>query len=311
MNLLTCFNNSTPILMEGSIGERLKREYNIQIDKIIALASLVYDQNARSAMESIYNEYMKTAEKYNLPLMITTTTRRVNYDLTYKAGFNEDIIKDNVDFLRRISDKSTSDIFLGGMMGCKGDAYKATDVLQINEAFEFHLWQVNLFKKAKVDYLYAAIMPALSEAIGIAKAMETAELPYIISFMIRNNGKLIDGTNINDALNEIDNNTKNKPLCYMVNCVHPSIVKSALSFDFNKTDIVRKRFGGIQANTSPLPPEELDNCIDLKTSDSNTLANEIMDLNNFINLKIFGGCCGTDNTHIEELARRLKDKIKG
>ena len=30
-------------------------------------------------------------------------------------------------------------------------------------------------------------------------------------------------------------------------------------------------------------------------------------LYNEFNLKLFGGCCGTDNTHIEEIAKRLKD----
>ena len=47
----------------------------------------------------------------------------------------------------------------------------------------------------------------------------------------------------------------------MTNCVHPQILYSALSNDFNKTDVVGKKFKGIQANTSSSSPEELDNCI--------------------------------------------------
>lgn len=53
-----------------------------------------------------------------------------------------------------------------------------------------------MFLEAKVDFLYAGIMPALVEAIGMARAMENTGLPYIISFMIRSDGKLIDGTTI-------------------------------------------------------------------------------------------------------------------
>ncbi len=150
-------------------------------------------------------------------------------------------------------------------------------------------------------------MPALEEAIGMAKAMESTELPYIISYMIRDNGKLIDGISIHTAIETIDNNTLRKPLCYMVNCVHPRILKTALSQSFNLSNIVRERFSGIQANTSFLSPEELDNCEDLETSDSVSLADEMIDLFNYFNPKIFGGCCGTNKSHIEEIAKKLKN----
>ena len=91
----------------------------------------------------------------------------------------------------------------------------------------------------------------------------------------------------------------------MTNCVHPKVLNSGLSQEYNDTPIVKERFKGIQANTSELSPEELDNCTELKTSDSISLAKDMIDLYNKFNLKIFGGCCGTDNTHIQEIAKRL------
>lgn len=142
----------------------------------------------------------------------------------------------------------------------------------------------------------------------MAKAMESTGLPYIISFMIRDDGKLVDGTTINDAILSIDNATARNPICYMVNCVHPIILKKALSYPFNQTKLVKERFLGIQANTSPLSPEELDNSSDLKSSDSVSLAHDMMELYDYFTPKILGGCCGTDNTHMEEIAKRLKVK---
>lgn len=85
----------------------------------------------------------------------------------------------------------------------------------------------------------ASIMPALSEATGMAQAMESTGLPYIISFMIRENDKLIDGTTIDDAIKHIDANTLVKPLCYITNCVHPKVLYKALDYDFNKTESVK------------------------------------------------------------------------
>ncbi|NJD04107.1 MAG: homocysteine S-methyltransferase family protein [Ruminiclostridium sp.] len=307
MNFETCFNTSPVILMEGAVGERLKREYNITFDEKVALAGLVYKDYAKQAMQNIFREYVSIAEKYQLPFIVTTPTRRANKGNVAQSGFNEKIIEDNVCFMQQIKSTAKTKMYVGGLMGCKGDAYKATEVLSINNAKEFHLWQARLFKDAGVDFLYAGIMPALSEAIGMAMAMESTGLPYIISFMIRKDGKLIDGTTINDAILNIDNATSRKPIVYMTNCVHPVVLKEAVAHPFNITKLVKERFQGIQANSSPLSPEELDKSNELKSSDSVSLACDMMELYNHLTPKILGGCCGTDSTHIEEIAKRLKE----
>ncbi|BCZ47729.1 homocysteine S-methyltransferase [Clostridium gelidum] len=306
MNFEDIFNKDELILMEGGLGERLKREYNIQKDNNISLAGHIYDENKRQALTELFKQYFTVAKKYDMPIMVTTPTRRANKERIYCSIFKEsNVIEDNVRFLKQLKEETTAKVYVGGLMGCKGDAYSKDEHLSIESAFEFHAWQTDLFKKANVDFLYAAIMPTLPEAIGMAKAMELTGLPYIISFMIKKDGKLLDGTTINDAIVAIDKYTTRKPLCYMTNCVHPKVLNSALSQEYNETSVVKERFKGIQANTSELSPEELDNCAELKTSDSIRLANDMINLYNKFNLKIFGGCCGTDNTHIEEIAKRL------
>jgi methionine synthase I (cobalamin-dependent) len=91
----------------------------------------------------------------------------------------------------------------------------------------------------------------------------------------------------------------------MTNCVHPAVVQEALSQPFNNKELVRTRFLGIQANTSPLTYAELDQSEDLKCSDINEFAEEMARLRADKHLKIIGGCCGTDNLYMEEVARRL------
>lgn len=300
------FNRHKFILMEGGIGERLKREYNVKTDKDIALAGHIYDEGKKQALTELFQQYINVAQKYNMPIMITTPTRRANKERILGSRFKDNnVIYDNVKFLKKLKEETTAKVYVGGLMGCKGDAYSKDGHLNEQSAFEFHSWQVELFKNANADFLYAGIMPALPEAIGMAKAMELTDLPYIISFMIKRDGKLLDGTTIKDAIIEIDNSTIINPLCYMTNCVHPRVLNSALSKEFNQTFIVNRRFMGIQANTSELSPEELDNCEELKTSDSISLADDMISLYNDFNLKVFGGCCGTDNRHIEEIAKRL------
>jgi len=92
----------------------------------------------------------------------------------------------------------------------------------------------------------------------------------------------------------------------MTNCVHPTIVSEALHMPYNQTSLVKERFKGIQANTSALTPEKLDNSSDLKTSDAISLATNIEKLKEDFNFKIFGGCCGTDDSHMREIAKMLR-----
>ena len=94
----------------------------------------------------------------------------------------------------------------------------------------------------------------------------------------------------------------------MSNCVHPTVLESALSQEFNVDSPYIKRILGLQANTSPLSPEELDNAKELLVSKPKELADKMESLDNKFGIKIWGGCCGTDNRHIEEFAKRILSK---
>lgn len=305
MNFRKCIKQNEKILMEGALGERLNREYRLTFDEYIAMATLLYDKQGAQALTNLWNEYIDIARRYQLPFLAMTPTRRANYERVTCTGGSEQIIMDNVDLLRNIQKDSGIEMYVGGLMGCKGDAYTGEGALSEKEALEFHRWQAECFHKAGADFLYAGIMPTLPEAAGMAQAMAKTGIPYIISFTIQEDGKLIDGTTIADAIQYIDAVTEKKPVCYMTNCVHPSIVKKALLQPFNQNSIVRERFLGIQANTSPLSYAQLDGSAELKCSEPEDFAKEMMTLTNIGNIKIWGGCCGTDNRHMECLAKML------
>ncbi|MPN01966.1 hypothetical protein SDC9_149179 [bioreactor metagenome] len=269
------------------------------------MATLIYDTNGRFALKSLWREYIEIAQIYGLPFLATTPTRRANKERVEQAGCNASIIIDNVRFLRSIQQESNFEMYVGGLMGCKGDAYTGKNSLTESDARTFHKWQADLFCAAEVDFLYAGIMPTLPEATGMAQAMSETNLPYIISFTIQKNGRLIDGTTISKAIATIDHSVNKQPVCYMTNCVHPSIVYEALLQPFNQNALVKNRFLGIQANTSPLSYAELDRSLDLKCSDPTQFAKDMVKLRDISNIKIFGGCCGTDTRHMEQVANRL------
>jgi len=61
----------------------------------------------------------------------------------FSAGYNDRIIADNVAILKELKENSNIEMYIGGLMGCYGNAYKATDVLTTQQAKEFHSWQAN------------------------------------------------------------------------------------------------------------------------------------------------------------------------
>lgn len=305
MDVSECIGKCPAILMEGALGERLKREYHISFDENVAMAGLMYEQKGREALSELWNGYVDIARRYGLPFLATTPTRRANRDRIALSRYSERIIGDNVRFLRSIQEKADIKMYVGGLMGCRGDAYTAEGALSEEEAYEFHTWTAERFWEAEVDFLYAGIMPSLPEAAGLAKAASDMKLPYIVSFTVQGDGRLIDGTSISDAIRYIDSVAEQKPIIYMSNCIHPRILFQALSQPFNQTPLVRARFRGIQANASPLSYAELDNSIERKCSEPEALANEMIRLSEISDIKIWGGCCGTDNRHMECLARKL------
>ena len=47
MNFSECMERNSKVLMEGALGERLKREYGLYFDEHVAMASLVYSIEGR------------------------------------------------------------------------------------------------------------------------------------------------------------------------------------------------------------------------------------------------------------------------
>lgn len=306
MSFIDCMKNRNSILMEGALGERLKREYNLVLDEDVAMAGLIYSENGRKALKELWSEYAQIARIYNLPFLATTPTRRTNQERVRRSRFDSTLIRDNVKFLREVQELQNIEMYSGGLVGCKGDAYTGEYALDLKSSKDFHEWEIRLFADAGVDFIYAALFPNVEEAAGMALAIEKYKMHYIISFTIKKDGCLIDGTRISDAIKYIDSLTVSSPVCYMTNCVHPKTVYEALLQPYNNNEVVHKRFKGIQVNTSALSYAELDNSLDLKTEEPAETAIDTVKLREISPIQIFGGCCGTDGRHMNEIAKRIQ-----
>ncbi|HEX9252228.1 MAG TPA: homocysteine S-methyltransferase family protein, partial [Ignavibacteriaceae bacterium] len=237
MNFKEAINHFPHIITEGSIIERLKREFQYPLDNLLSNAKMIYEDNGRVLLENIYREYINIAESSDLPIMLLTPTWRTNKERTKNANVDMKIINTDaflfVENIRKSFGRFAEKIFIGGLTGCKGDAYKPEEALNQNEAYHFHKEQMQILADAGVDFLFASTLPALTEAIGIAKAMSETKKDYVISFVIRENGKLLEGTLLTDAIKIIDDSVLTPPLFYLTNCIHPDVLHKSF---FNLKD---------------------------------------------------------------------------
>jgi len=190
-------------------------------------------------------------------------------------------------------------------MGCRGDAYKPQEALTREAARAFHAVQAEALAGAGADYLMASTMPEIHEALGLAETLAATGCPYLVSFIVRPSGNLLDGTPLDDAMARIDDSVVPRPLGYLVNCVHSSTLASALHAPPGRRAIDSGRLLGLQANTSSMSPEELDGAQDLAGEDPVVFASGMCALRTEFGLHVLGGCCGTDGGHIAALARGM------
>ncbi len=302
-------NSHQYILGEGAVIERIRRDTSCELDDLLINSAFIYNTPQRTVLEKITRQYIDIGHHYNLPLLLSTPTWRASKERIDKAGYStSDVNGDNYLFLedvKRSYGDYSNKILICGLMSCRGDAYKPQEGLATTEAHSFHSWQAEKLAQTGIDFLLAATLPALEEAKGIASAMAQTSKSYIISFVLRPEGTLLDGTPIGAAIEEIDTTVHPAPIAYLANCTHPTSFRAAYLHQGNSSIYARKRIIGLLANTSALSPEELDNSPGLRQESPDIFAASLSDLHTDFGLKILGGCCGTNQQHIDKLAQCL------
>ncbi len=310
MTFTDIIQSQQPILTEGAMVERLRRDPQITFDPDLAHAGLVYSNTGRSALNRIYRQYLSIGQRYNLPMLTLAPTWRANPERVQKAGLGgvSKINRDCVRFLNEIRDDYgdyKNRVFVAGMLGCRNDAYNPAEALGVNAAEQFHTRQVEALASSGVDFIKAATLPAITEAIGIGRAIAKTGRPSVLSFVIRPDGTVLDGTPLHVAVDKLDTEVNPVPAFYMVNCVHPTVFRQAMGIARTASSAVTRRVLGFQANTSAKSPEELEKLPYLDTTEPDAFAELMLGIHQAFGTRILGGCCGTDNRHIEKVAAKL------
>jgi S-methylmethionine-dependent homocysteine/selenocysteine methylase len=311
-------NHSSPVfkqkhyLSDGGLETALIFHKGIPLNHFAAF-ELLRNEEGKKALEEYYNPYLSLAEKYGLGFVMESPTWRGSCDWGVKLGYTHDELfalnKQSIKFIREVAgpfSQSLPHIIISGNIGPRGDGYKADIQMTAEQAKVYHLEQVKAFALADADMVTALTITYSDEAIGIVHAARSFNLPVVISFTVGTDGKLPGGELLQQAIDRTDKATNHYAEHYMINCAHPQHFLPTL----HTNGEWKRRICGIRANASLRSHAELDGSDTLDTGDKCLLADGYTQLFHLLpSLKVIGGCCGTDNSHMDEICKKLEKHL--
>ena len=191
---------------------------------------------------------------------------------------------------------------VAGAIGPRGDAYNIGRTPNAAESQDYHSEQIQAFKKAGADQITAMTFSSIEEVVGIVRASAAEDIPIVVSFLVKQGGRLSSGVKLEEAIAQVDEATDAAAAYYMINCTHPTEFEPALA-PGRWTD----RLGGFMPNAVAMDTLSLCKLGHLEDGDPVELGGQMADLaERFPHIHVWGGCCGTDGKHVAEIARQVK-----
>jgi S-methylmethionine-dependent homocysteine/selenocysteine methylase len=293
-------------LTDGGLETTLIFREGIDLPDFAAFDLLKHAAGYQSLV-NYFRTYAKMAQTYQVGLVLESTTWRANPDWATQLGYSSaELTEMNrqaialLHTIRQEYETAQSPMVISGCVGPRGDGYIPADAMTAQEATDYHRAQIETFRDADADLVTAITMNYVEEAIGITQAAQSAVMPVAISFTVETDGNLPTGQSLKDAIAQVDATTNNAPVYYMINCAHPTHFTHVL----NAGETWINRIRGLRANASTKSHTELNESETLDDGNPVELGNQYRELrSHFPQITILGGCCGTDDRHVEAICK--------
>lgn len=268
---------------------------------------LLESERGRRKLREYYERYLLIAKGYNAGFILESPTWRASpgwiAKMAYPAEAVNRVNQDAIALLAEIRDEFEAEsmpVVISGCMGPRGDGYVVGDKMTVDEAQRYHSPQIEAFRDSEADMVSAFTLNYVEEAIGIALAARDSDIPSVISLTVETDGMLPSGQTLGDAIQALDEATDAAPAYYMLNCAYPTHMLNGLARGEPWTERIR----AVRANASAKSHAELEGSEHLDQGDPVTFGRHYKPLRETLPyLNVFGGCCGTDHRHIEEICR--------
>ena len=275
-----------------------------------AAFDLLKDETGTDHLRRYYQQHIDLALEYGFGFVLESVSWRASSDWGDILGYSSDALaqanRQSIELLRDLRNKnqtSESPMVISGNLGPRGDGYSADQRMTPDEAADYHATQIRILAAAGADMITALTLTDSDEALGIAMAAQAVHIPVVISFTVETDGRLPSGQSLQAAIEAVDAATNNGPAYYMINCAHPTHFKNVLGSSAQWVT----RIQGIRANASCMSHAELDNSETLDDGNPEELGRQYSELRSLLpNLKVVGGCCGTNHRHVGAIARQCR-----
>ncbi|WP_068111674.1 homocysteine S-methyltransferase family protein [Tropicimonas marinistellae] len=259
----------------------------------------------RRQLQAYFRRHLAIAFDHGTGYLLEAPTWRASRDWGEQLGHDrDDLARLNAQAIALLTDlrreaQSVSPIVVSGNIGPRGDGYRPDTAMRAEAAQAYHAEQVGWFADSAADMVSAFTLSTVNEGVGVIRAATAAGIPSVVAYTVETDGNLPDGTPLGDAIEKTDDMTAGAAAYFMVNCAHPEHFRGALETDAAWL----ARIGGIRANASRMSHAELDASEVLDDGNPAELGRDYAILKRLLpNLRVFGGCCGTDHRHVDAIA---------
>jgi S-methylmethionine-dependent homocysteine/selenocysteine methylase len=297
-------------LTEGGQETEILYKYGFELPQF-AMFPLLDDPSAMAELRRMYDRYLDTAAFHGFGAVVGGLDYRASPDWGSLLGYSNEALAGMqlraIDFLRDVARPHESQLpalKYAGIVGPRGDAYELNETITAEQAEEYHSVQLGTLARAGVDLVEAMTFNGVPEVIGLARAAARVGLPLAVSFTIDNStSRLVSGPTLKEAIETIDAQAgADRPAFYGINCSHPLEFIPAIEAGswFERVRVLRP-------NAAMMDKISLCTLGHLESGDPEHLGELMGELaRQYPHIDMWGGCCGTWNTHLDEIARNVR-----
>ena len=295
-------------LTEGGQETEIMYKYGFELPEF-AMFPLLDQPAAVAELRGMYTRYLDTAAEHGFGALMGGFDYRASPDWAGLIGYSRDALEDMqlraIGFLREVGEPYRAELpalVYVGIVGPRGDAYTLNDAITAEDAEDYHSTQITTLARAEVDLVEAMTFNSIPEAVGVARAAARAGLPASISFTLDSNHRLHSGPSLKDAIETVDELAgDHRPAFYGINCSHPLEFLPAL-----EPGDWFQRVRCLRPNAAMMDKISLCTLGHLESGDPADLGRHMGELaRRYPHLDIWGGCCGTWDTHLTEIASNV------
>ena len=295
-------------LTEGGSETEILYKWSFELPEF-AMFTLLDDPEADNVIRGMFRRYFDVAAEHGTAMLLNGHDYRASPDWGAKLGYSSEDLRNVqhrvirfLDDLRAEYADRVSDVYIAACIVPRGDAYGTGGDISADESEDYHSVQLHNLDGTAADMAVAATFNNVPEAIGVIRAANSIGIPIGVSLTLTPEGRLRSGPSLREAIETIDEASGGGAVWFGTNCAHPVEFEPALA----DAGPWLERLRYIRPNAAKMDKIALCSLGHLEDGDPVELGQQMGEVaRRFPRVDILGGCCGTDERHLSQIAQNV------